>query len=101
MGYAPYFSSQKSGNVNNCVKEIQANLNLSFCLPATRLAVDGSFGPKTKKAVMVYQAYWARFVYAGGKEVLVDGSVGPQTWGLMNSRGFGTGPYQNCTYLAA
>ncbi len=54
---------------NDSVKLLQRRLN--EC--GYRLTVDGFFGAKTEAAVMDFQR----------RGLLVDGIVGPQTWGVL------------------
>src|SRR4051812_20755800 len=56
----------KQGQHSGCVVELQKLLNRS----GAKLAVDGSFGPATYKAVRSYQSH---------VRITVDGLVGPQT----------------------
>lgn len=55
-------STERKGNKNLLVKEIQAKL---------RIKVDGIFGPITEKSVKKLQ---------NDRNIKVDGIVGPQTW---------------------
>lgn len=59
------------GAKNEAVRALQALLALRC---AAGLAVDGSFGPATKKAVLAFQKR------AG---IEVDGNVGPVSWGKL------------------
>lgn len=58
----------KKGSVGESVRVLQGALGIY---------VDGSFGPKTEKAVREYQA---------SRGLNVDGVVGPQTWNAINSK---------------
>ena len=57
------------GNRNDMVKLVQQSIN-GFS-PYDCGASDGSFGPKTKAAVIKCQKYWG---------ISADGIVGPNTW---------------------
>ncbi len=58
------------GDVGTAVRKLQTTLNkLGY-----GLEVDGAFGPKTEKAVRAYQKKVG---------ILIDGIVGPQTWGKL------------------
>lgn len=61
------------GDYGDCVKKIQKRLNeLGYSAGAT----DGAFGPKTESAVKSLQADF---------KLSVDGMVGPNTWGALES----------------
>lgn len=53
----------------------QAQCELNYSMRGERLKVDGSFGPKTERAVRRFQ----RCANIG-----VDGIVGPRTWSKLN-----------------
>ena len=67
----------RRGSAGSAVKAVQDQLNFRNLsgLPATLLAVDGIFGPKTDAKVRAFQAAMATEI-----AFLVDGIVGPQTW---------------------
>ncbi len=83
--------SQSRGSSGNCVKYIQTMLNSLAAhkgwagngyAGGAQLAVDGSYGPKTKQQVLVAQTWynsWHSIPYS------VDGVVGKQTWWLLCS----------------
>jgi peptidoglycan hydrolase-like protein with peptidoglycan-binding domain len=64
----------RSGQVNTCVKSLQTYLNGYI---NAGLVLDGSFGPKTKSAVIAFQQL------AG---IGADGVVGPQTRDAVYAR---------------
>ncbi|KNX36832.1 peptidoglycan-binding domain-containing protein [Luteipulveratus halotolerans] len=74
-----------------CVRMAQTLLKGPFTVNTggftANLAIDGSFGPATEAATVKYQR---------SQGILVDGSVGPQTWGRLCSFGVGGGA-QNTT----
>jgi hypothetical protein len=59
------------------VKKIQQRINGLGCGPIDE---DGEFGPKTKNAVMLFQA---RFPDSDGLPLTIDGIVGPITWAAL------------------
>lgn len=82
-----YYSTQRQGNSNSCVRNIQVALN-AVCSSGTRLVVDGVYGSKTARAVTNYQKYWASapwYTRVNGRALGVDGIVGPQTWILLTT----------------
>src|SRR5699024_5459525 len=71
-------------DVGSCVRELQRRLNDH----GAGLAVDGSFGPLTLAAVKHYQR---------SHDLLVDGIVGPITWGsLLNTPSEPPPPQEKC-----
>ncbi|MFI8305407.1 peptidoglycan-binding protein [Streptomyces sp. NPDC085927] len=60
----------KSGSQGDAVRALQTQL----VAHGYQLTVDGQFGPVTKKAVTDFQS---------SKKLVVDGSVGPQTWAAL------------------
>jgi hypothetical protein len=88
--YPVYFNTYQTmtvGSSGQCVKNLQRYLN-AFCSSSTDLVQDGSFGNKTKRAVMAYQNYMRNEYGLGryrfnGSSMGVDGVVGPQTWGAL------------------
>ncbi len=60
----------RRGSEGPAVKVLQRRLNLA----GANLAVDGDFGPLTEAAVRAYQR---------SRKLVVDGWVGPQTWGSL------------------
>lgn len=75
----------RKGSTNySCVKVAQQKLNQWAC-PGTALAVDGSYGPLTQRAVYRFQdTYNANNQAFGAPDINVDGVVGPQTWNAFN-----------------
>ncbi|MGL5824147.1 MAG: peptidoglycan-binding domain-containing protein [Nocardioides sp.] len=72
-----YTSSQPAlryGSRGTAVKQMQCEINFSM-YHYPNIAVDGSFGPATRNAVIAFQRC------AG---ITVDGLVGPQTWAYLN-----------------
>lgn len=65
------YSSHGQGHLRDAVKSLQSLLNKKG---GYDLDVDGYFGPLTERAVRSYQTK---------KGLLVDGIVGPQTWGSL------------------
>jgi peptidoglycan hydrolase-like protein with peptidoglycan-binding domain len=67
----------RRGSAGSAVKAVQDQLNFRNLsgLPATLLAVDGIFGPKTDAKMRAFQA-----AVATEMPFLVDGVVCPQTW---------------------
>jgi peptidoglycan hydrolase-like protein with peptidoglycan-binding domain len=63
------FSTKSKNDI--CVNYIQRMLNIN---DGSALAIDGSFGPKTKAEVKVYQK---------AQSIAADGIVGPNTWGKL------------------
>jgi hypothetical protein len=61
----------RSGSKGSNVKYLQGLLN-KYVSPA--LVVDGDFGPLTQQAVRKFQT---------ARHLLIDGIVGPQTWGAL------------------
>ncbi|HEY3446429.1 MAG TPA: glucosaminidase domain-containing protein [Myxococcales bacterium] len=64
---------QRSGSRGLQVKDIQERLKTAGFDPGP---VDGQFGPRTEAAVKKFQA---------DKKLVVDGIVGPQTWGALDA----------------
>lgn len=64
------------GSTGSAVRAVQDELNYQIMKSGDKLAVDGSFGPLTRAAVITFQRDMAKKV-AGFD---VDGIVGPQTW---------------------
>lgn len=79
----------------SCVRHLQTLLrgpdNLSSTVWTGGLAVDGSFGPLTEKAVRRFQS---------GMGIQVDGRFGPQSWRTICSIGFGGGGPLTSSQLA-
>ncbi len=72
----------KKGSTGAAVKKAQQNLICRYYLPAN--TDDGIFGPVTDAAVRSYQtARSAGHHYAFSFALVVDGIVGPQTWGRL------------------
>lgn len=65
------------GSSGDDVKQLQKQLNSN----GYQLDVDGNFGPKTQAAVKSYQK---------AKGLTVDGVVGKNTWGALNTNTAGT-----------
>lgn len=71
----------REGSKGPDVVRLQTLLARAGFSPGT---IDGAFGPKTKAAVMAFQR---------ARGLIVDGIVGPQTWGALEAGGgTGTGP---------
>jgi len=66
----------RSGSTGAAVEELQQKLNADGASP--ELVVDGIFGPLTRAAVVEFQQNYG---------LLVDGIVGPQTWGQIDDLG--------------
>jgi len=67
----------QEGSNNSCVPHLKAMLNK---LTGSKLTLTNTqFGPLTKKAVIAWQADRQK----SNKKMLVDGVVGPQTWGSL------------------
>jgi peptidoglycan hydrolase-like protein with peptidoglycan-binding domain len=64
----------REGSSGDAVKWAQALLNKH----GAHVSVDGQFGPKTRAAVLEFQANIRRFFHSTTFQV--DGIVGPQTW---------------------
>lgn len=64
----------KPGDLSGSVRNAQRLLNVHNA----GLAVDGSFGPATEKAVRSFQTVF---------HLSVDGLVGPQTWTALDTFG--------------
>jgi hypothetical protein len=64
----------KQGSSGPSVTDAQAKLNRVGADPP--LAEDGIFGPKTRAAVVSFQSE---------RGLLVDGVIGPQTWGALDA----------------
>ncbi|QDU27253.1 Zinc D-Ala-D-Ala carboxypeptidase precursor [Anatilimnocola aggregata] len=64
----------RQGSFGQAVKELQTRLN-QLVRPAPPLVVDGSFGAKTKTAVMTFQS---------ARKLTVDGVVGGNTWAALD-----------------
>lgn len=71
----------RQGASGAAVRDLQSKL----AAKGYGIAVDGQFGPRTRNAVIAFQR-------ANG--LTVDGVVGPQTWGRLNS-GSAQGPGNN------
>jgi hypothetical protein len=76
MNY-PNIIIRKGSTNKSAVKEIQKALNKVGVGP---LDVDGDFGPKTERAVKLFQT---RFDDLLGNRLVVDGNVGPVTWSAL------------------
>lgn len=61
------------GSTGPYVVQLQSDLNQVGAQPP--LAMDGIFGPLTRKQVVTFQTV---------RELLIDGIVGPQTWGALD-----------------
>jgi hypothetical protein len=84
---APYYTTRVSGTTGECVKDIQRMMNAAYCTTGTKLTVDGIYGPRTYTAIYNMQRYASGYYLTiGGKRVLVDGKVGPQTWSLLTAK---------------
>src|SRR5262249_22117128 len=73
----------QNGSSGTWVRALQSRLNYEYYygnLTNGFLAVDGSFGPLTQGAVTAFQTKWHD---AGHSNMLIDGKVGPQTWGAL------------------
>jgi peptidoglycan hydrolase-like protein with peptidoglycan-binding domain len=74
------------GSRGDAVRAVQDQINFRNLKDGHTLEVDGVFGPKTRRAVMVFQRELALDV----KTFAVDGIVGPQTWpALVNEANSG------------
>lgn len=85
-----YYSTQRQGNSNSCVRDIQVALNTA-CTNSTKLATDGIYGTKTARAVKNFQRFWANGPFGqvtsvNGSPIIIDGVVGPQTWVLLTTK---------------
>lgn len=71
------------GSHGEAVKGVQVEINFRNLSgnPATYLAVDGQYGPKTKSAVRGFQ----QAVHLEVPTVVVDGICGPMTWQALVS----------------
>lgn len=69
MAAHPYPGLLQAGSTGPAVRELQRQLHDVYRNP--RLAVDGIFGPATRKVVIAFQAH---------RNLDVDGVVGPITW---------------------
>ncbi|WP_425617944.1 peptidoglycan-binding protein [Anatilimnocola sp. NA78] len=67
----------RQGSFGQTVRELQTKLN-QVVRPVPPLIVDGSFGAKTKQAVMTLQS---------ARRLMVDGVVGEQTWAALDQAG--------------
>ena len=88
-GWGTWKCLMSHGDNNKGVAEMQRALNL--CYGTTRgvnlgisLTVDGSFGPKTKAALVKVQQYL---------KIGADGIYGPQTAGASLHRAYSQTPY--------
>lgn len=63
----------RQGSFGNSVRDLQTLLNRIVCT-VPPLVVDGSFGSKTKQAVMALQS---------ARKLMIDGVVGPNTWAAL------------------
>lgn len=70
----PALPKLRSGMTGIWVKQLQQALNDEI---DARLLVDGDFGPKTDRAVRIFQKE---------KGLVADGVVGPYTWNKLNVR---------------
>jgi peptidoglycan hydrolase-like protein with peptidoglycan-binding domain len=71
------------GSSGTWVRALQSRLNYEWFygdLTNGFLSVDGSFGPLTRSAVTDFQTKWHD---RGHSNMLIDGIVGPQTWGAL------------------
>lgn len=83
------------GGYSSCVGNIQVLLNAfrpRIGSPYATLAVDNSFGPATRSAVIAFQRFWG---------LQADGIVGPRTWGILCGPQMGPGPISWYPYSAA
>jgi len=83
------------GGYAACVGRIQVLLNAfrpEIGYPYAKLAVDNSFGPATRAAVIKFQKFW---------RLTPDGIVGPRTWNELCSPHMGPGPIAWYPYAAA
>lgn len=64
----------RQGSTGPYVVDLQSDLNHVGAQPP--LVVDGIFGPLTRREVVKFQT---------ARELLVDGIVGPQTWGALDN----------------
>lgn len=64
----------RQGSFGNSVRDLQTLLN-RVVRPVPPLVVDGSFGSKTKQAVMAFQS---------ARKLTIDGVVGPNTWAALD-----------------
>jgi len=76
MTYPGYVIKEGEGD-RSLVRSIQTRLDACGCGP---LGKTGTFGPKTKAAVKLFQA---RHVDATGSPLKQDGKVGPLTWAAL------------------
>jgi hypothetical protein len=76
MKYPGHVIKEGEGD-KSLVRAIQAKLDALGCGP---LGKTGTFGPKTKAAVKLFQA---RHVDAAGSPLKQDGKVGPLTWAAL------------------
>ena len=75
----------RQSGTGTCVKYIQKLVNYHNRSPrysSYKLSIDGSFGPKTKAAVLNVQKMY---------QIKRDGIVGPQTWRIICSPQIGPG----------
>ncbi|MFC8039298.1 peptidoglycan-binding protein [Paenarthrobacter sp. NPDC057355] len=83
------------GGYSSCVGNIQVLLNAfrtRIGSPYAPLAVDNSYGPATRNAVIGFQRFWG---------LQPDGVVGPRTWNILCSPQMGPGPISWYPYSAA
>ncbi|MFJ4027128.1 peptidoglycan-binding protein [Paenarthrobacter sp. NPDC089989] len=83
------------GGYSSCVGNIQTLLNAfrtRIGSPYGTLAVDNSYGPATRNAVIGFQRYWG---------LQADGIVGPRTWNILCAPQMGPGPISWYPYSAA
>lgn len=71
------------GSRGNSVREAQCILNRT----GARIAVDGSFGPATRMAVINFQR---------SRGLVADGIVGPKTWDALHGRMATCTSYRMC-----
>jgi peptidoglycan hydrolase-like protein with peptidoglycan-binding domain len=69
----------RQGSENSCVGHLQGMLNI---VTTASLKTDNDFGKKTKAAVVQLQQQERK----SNSSFLVDGIVGPQTWGALCSQ---------------
>ncbi|GAA1823895.1 peptidoglycan-binding domain-containing protein [Agromyces salentinus] len=82
------------GGYAGCVGNIQVLLNAFQPRLGSygKLAVDNSYGPATRSAVIAFQRYFG---------LAADGIVGRQTWGVLCGPQMGPGPISWYPYATA
>lgn len=83
------------GGYSSCVGYIQQLLNWHLYRNQAGkplLAVDNSFGPRTRTAVVNFQSMF---------RLTADGIVGPRTWNILCYPQMGPGPIPGFPYTAA